>query len=171
MLTHQIRLIRNVKSPYLGYIESPLWRKNELRILHRRTGGSAYLKLGVTMSHFTDREIEKLSFLAFGPNAQPYFDPLRYCLRWPDEDPVNYHGESYERSLDLVLVRSFIHLWMDREKWWALCPTTYSADVWDEAFSKAPNWPRFKRLRLNATDRAYLENERAKNRSRITSSE
>lgn len=114
------------------------------------------------MTHFTDWELEQLNSLKFDSTAQPCFDPLRYCLRWLDEVPKNFGGESYERLLDLAIVRSFIHSGKSRENWWVISPTTYFAEVWDEAITRAPNWPGFNRIELNAVDRAYFENESAK---------
>lgn len=94
--------------------------------------------------------------------SQPYFDPMRYALRWFDEEPEKLGGDSYENFLDLLIVRSFIHRGKDRADWWIISPTTYFAEVWDEALAKAPNWPGFNRLSLSAVDCAYFEQQLAR---------
>jgi len=114
------------------------------------------------MSHFTAHEIESLNRLQYKPEEKPYFDPLRYCLRWLDEEPSDAAGESYERLLDLIIVRSYIHMGTPRDKWYSIAPTTYFAEVWDEALSRAPNWPGFKRVELSSDDRSYFLGEVAK---------
>lgn len=114
------------------------------------------------MSHFTEREIESLNRLEYKSEEKPYFDPLRSCLRWLDEDPLDACSKSYEHLLDLVIVRSYIHLGKPREMWYSITPTIYFVEVWDEALSRAPNWPGFKRLDLSNEDRSYFLTELAR---------
>jgi hypothetical protein len=106
------------------------------------------------MIHFKDWEIEQLNALKIDEASQPYFDSMRYCLRWFDEEPEKLGGESYENFTDLLIARSYIHLGKPRNDWHPLL-----AELWDEALAKAPNWPGFKRLSLNSKDRAYFEFE------------
>ncbi|PWF49021.1 hypothetical protein [Massilia glaciei] len=111
------------------------------------------------MRIFTDAEIASLNLLASDAQSRPYFDAMRWALRWHDETPQEARGESYQRLLDLVVARSFIHQGRAREHWFALTPTSYYADIWDEALARAPAWPGFKRLALTNEERAYLHLE------------
>jgi hypothetical protein len=114
------------------------------------------------MAHFTESELRTLDSLQFEAKAEPYYDPLRDALRWFDEMPENAVGDAYEHILDLVIVRRWIHEGRERKDWNVLGPTTYFAEVWDEAMCGAPNWPGFKRVQLSDKDRDYLARESAK---------
>ena len=114
------------------------------------------------MTHFTETELKALDELFYDDKALPYFDPLRDCLRWLDEVPPTASGSAYEHVIDLAIVRGFIHLGRKREEWYALSPTTYFSEVWDEALKGAPNWPGFRRLSLSESENAYLDQERSK---------
>jgi hypothetical protein len=111
------------------------------------------------MAYFADWELKLLNSLTLDKSARPFFDAMRDCLVWPDEEPESWVGECL---IDLLIVRSFIHHGKERPEWWAISPTTHFAEVWDEAIAGAPNWPGFKRLTLNAVDRAYFEQQLAR---------
>jgi hypothetical protein len=114
------------------------------------------------MSHFTESELFRLNNLQYNAAEKPYFDPLRYCLRWRDEEPPEFEPNSYERLIDLTIVRSFIHHGRSRENWFVIAPTTYFIEVWDEARERAPNWPGFNRLELSSDDRSFFCGQVAK---------
>lgn len=118
--------------------------------------------MGVTLSYFTEHEIDLLNRLQFKSEEKPYFDPLRHCLRWRDEESSDIAGISYERLLDLVIVRSYIHMGKPRDEWYSIAPTAYFVEVWEEALRRAPDWPGFKRLELSSNDRSYFLAEIAK---------
>ncbi|MES3021174.1 MAG: hypothetical protein V4857_06265 [Pseudomonadota bacterium] len=111
------------------------------------------------MTLFTDAEIASLDRLVHDAHSRPYFDALRWALRWHDETPQQARGDGYQRLLELVVARSFIHQGRAREHWFVLAPTSRYADIWDEARARAPNWPGFKRLELSNEERAYLLRE------------
>ncbi len=113
------------------------------------------------MNHFTDAEIAALNQLEYKPDEPACFDPMRWALRWRDEEyPCG--GDEYHHLLDLAVARSFIHQGKPREQWFAIAPTSYYMEVWDEALARAPNWPGFKRVELSDADRQYLLYEYAR---------
>ncbi len=114
------------------------------------------------MSHFTDAEIELLNSLPFDSAARPIFDPIRSCLRWHDEEPARLAGGAYERFLDLLVVRSFIHQDKPESQWFSISPTTYFTEIWTEAQQRAPNWPGFRRINLDSGSRDLFERESSK---------
>ena len=118
--------------------------------------------LDVVTNHLTEAEAFRLNSLKLDPLAQPRFDPLRSCLRWADEEPQGISGKEYEHLLDLLIARSIIHKGRTRDEWYAITPTSYFVDLWDEALKRAPNWPGFARTSLPSTDRTFLDGELAK---------
>lgn len=114
------------------------------------------------MNHFSATEIESLKTLTLDPSAGPYFDPLRSCLRWPDEQPVDVGGLAYEHIIDLWIARSFIHRNLPKENWYSIFPTRYFVEVWEEALEKVPSWPGFSRLKLSEEEFHFLATELSK---------
>ena len=91
---------------------------------------------------------------------------MRWCLRWLDEEPKSVSPDIYEKFLDLIIVRSFIHLGKPPSKWHIVGPkTSYFIDVWQAAIEEVPFWPGFKRLKLNKKDRDFFESERGRDLS------
>lgn len=109
------------------------------------------------MVYFSDKEQVAFNSLEFDPTQKPYFDPMRYCLRWFDEEPSNLDSEGYEKLLDLVIARSFVHANKPRTEWYVLEKTTYFVDCWQAAEKEIPEWPGFIRKDLSENDRLYLQ--------------
>jgi len=112
------------------------------------------------MDKLTKSEIEAFQKLNFDAELKPFFDPMRYCLRWEDEEPECVSKDIYEKYLDLLIARNYIHEGRSRDEWYSLSPSIYFSDFWDHANEVIPNWPGFKRLELKDADRRYLENEK-----------
>ncbi|MEM9906993.1 MAG: hypothetical protein AAF921_18410 [Cyanobacteria bacterium P01_D01_bin.44] len=104
-------------------------------------------------------EIEAFQKLKFNSNLRPVFDPMRYCLRWEDEEPESVSKDIYERFLDLLIARSYLHLGRPKDRWYSLEPTDYFRDFWDYANEVIPSWPGFMRLELTESAREYFERE------------
>lgn len=117
------------------------------------------------MKHFTSAERAAFNSLSFDPEAAPYFDPMRWCLRWPDEEPRAVFKDTYEKFIDLLIVRSFIHLRKPQSEWYSLEPTTYFVEAWEAAQAAVPLWPGFRRQRLSSRDRKFFESERKRDLS------
>ena len=113
----------------------------------------------LTPNKLTGIEIEAFNSLEYDPKLEPYFDPMRYCLRWQDEEPECVSSRIYEKFLDLLITRSYIHKGLPKEKWFSIEPTGYFVEFWEHAESAIPSWPGFMRLQLNKVNRKYLEIE------------
>lgn len=111
------------------------------------------------MYKFTKLELEAFQKLEFDPKSRPYFDPMRYCLRWEDEEPEYMSKDIYEKFLDLLIARNYIHIGRPKDKWYCVQPANYFSDFWDYAIETIPDWPGFKRIELSESDRKYLETE------------
>jgi len=114
------------------------------------------------MDKITKKEIEAFEKLEFKPDLKPYFDPMRYCLRWEDEEPETVTRDIYEKFLNLLIVRSYIHEGRPKNEWYIIKPTTYFSDFWEHAKETIPNWPGFKRIELSESDKEYFETEKNK---------
>ena len=112
------------------------------------------------MDKFTKEEIEAFEKLELNAQLKPYFDPMRYCLRWEDEEPEFVTKDIYEKFLDLLIARKYLHEGRTKDKWYSMEPTNYFSDFWDHAKSVIPNWPGFKRLELSKSDQEYFEKEK-----------
>ncbi|MEC4853398.1 MAG: hypothetical protein SAJ12_20655, partial [Jaaginema sp. PMC 1079.18] len=111
------------------------------------------------MNEFTELEIIEFDKLVLNDKETPFFDPMRYCLRWKDEEPKTVSKDIYEKFLDLIIARSFIHKGLPKNRWYFIRHTNYFCDYWEYALSVIPNWPGFQRLILSKKDREYFENE------------
>ena len=61
------------------------------------------------MNQLTKKEIESFERLQFNADLKTIFDPMRYCLVWKDEEPECVSKGIYEKYLDLLIARKFIH--------------------------------------------------------------
>ena len=117
------------------------------------------------MNRFTPIECAAFNGLRFNPRTQPHFDPMRWCLWWPDEEPPIVSQDTYDKFIDLIIVRSFIHLGKPQAEWYVIEPTTYFVDAWQAAQEEIPLWPGFKRQQLNRSERRFFEAQRRRDLS------
>ena len=112
------------------------------------------------MNKLTEKEIAAFEKLQFRAELKPHFDPMRYCLRWEDEEPECVTKDIYEKFLDLLIARKYVHEGLSKDKWFTLEPTSRFVDFWEHANTVIPNWPGFKRINLSESDRKYFEEEK-----------
>lgn len=49
------------------------------------------------MDKLSSEEIMAFQKLVFDSDSKPYFDPMRYCLRWKDEEPEAVSRAIYKK--------------------------------------------------------------------------
>ncbi len=104
---------------------------------------------------FTGNDLRLIESLVFRPELKPGYDFIKGCLVWEDERADGLTPEGYDNLCDLWIARSFIHRGLDFSTY-PLNPE-YFGKVWERALQQGFSWPGYKRLTLNAEDKAYYE--------------
>lgn len=105
--------------------------------------------------NITKQDRKAIEDLKHDSSLEPSFDVIKNCLVWDDERPTGVTSAGYELICDLLIVRSFLHQGIPREKW-GLAPEYFSA-VWDDARTQGLRWPGFERVELSVAEKQYFE--------------
>ena len=106
-------------------------------------------------SYLTRADQEMINALTFNSSLRPSFEVIKSCLIWDDERPRALSKEG-RRFIDRLLVmRSFLHQGIPRDRW-RVDPTPFES-AWRAAEDAQLKWPGFSRLYLSEEDRLYFQ--------------
>ncbi len=104
---------------------------------------------------FSERDKELVDALVFDDSLEPMFNSLADYFIWFDERPDNITPDGSDKLQTLWVGRSLLHkrlTFADHE-----INPEYCAKVWNQALEEIPNWPGFKRLKLNEKDNELFQ--------------
>lgn len=113
------------------------------------------------MSYFKGKNLELIESLVYNPNLKPSYEFIKNCLVWSDEVPDGLTPEGYEKLIDLLIIRSFIHRQISPSNWWILDSkdSKYFQEVWSKAIQQNFKWPGMNRLKLTKSDQEYYKQQ------------
>ena len=118
---------------------------------HFRTFG---VDMKQTPQLLVDRDKKLVDQLVYQPDAQVKFNTLADYLMWPDELPTGITPDGLDVLSSLWVARSLLHKGLSLED--HPIDPEYSRRVWEQALEEMPDWPGFKRIKLDAKDQQYL---------------
>ncbi|MBP7861878.1 hypothetical protein KA183_09370 [bacterium] len=104
---------------------------------------------------FSERDKRLIDALIYDPSLKPKFNDLADYFIWLDELPSNFSIEGEDKLESLWVGRSLLHKGLT----FAHHPINpeYCATMWNRALEEIPNWPGFKRLKLNEKDNELFQ--------------
>ncbi|MDX2106002.1 MAG: hypothetical protein SFY67_06325 [Candidatus Melainabacteria bacterium] len=103
---------------------------------------------------FSERDRILIEKLKYDPALEPKYNALSGVLIWQDELPSNVTPNGHDVLGTLWTGRSMLHRGFTLSD--APINPEYCIEVWEQALTEIPNWPGFKRLTLNETDKTFL---------------
>ncbi len=103
---------------------------------------------------FIEKDRALIEGLKYDPSLEPGFNALSGVLVWPDELPSNITPMGHDVLDTLWTGRSLLHRGLNLSD--VPINPAFCINVWDRALIEIPNWPGFKGLALNETDKEFL---------------
>lgn len=104
---------------------------------------------------FTENDLQLFKALKYDPELKPGFEAMKACLIWTDELADGLTPDGYDKLCSLWIARSLLH----QGKTFSEHPINpeYCEQIWNLANQEIPDWPGFKRVKLDERDRKYYE--------------
>jgi len=103
---------------------------------------------------FLERDRNLIENLKHDPSLKPSYSSLSGLLIWQDELPSNITPNGHDVLGTLWTGRSALHRGLSLSD--VPINPEFCIKVWEQALIEIPNWPGFKRLSLNETDKIFL---------------